>query len=1078
MPWIERWLHRPVAVISWAAALVIGGVWAAVQVPVEWVPTVELPEVRIHASWPGASPRTVERYVTAPIERTIQNVPGTETVESLSQEGTSTVTLGVSSSADLGPYVAEVSEQLALLRDVLPDRVQPRLTKQVPEALRNEQGFMTLQLVGPGSPDALRVLADEQIAPRLRSLQGVSDVTVYGGMERELTVSLDPNRMAAFDVSPETVRDRLSESATDESYGVLQEPGRDLLLLRPAEQRMDVLRRLVLNQPSGSGQPVRLRDVADVTLGPAPVHSISRIDGQSVVTLTLSRARGSHMIEVAEAVQRRLADLRAQLPDDTRILVADDRSEDVRAQLQDLSWRGGLALLLVVLVLIFMLKSLRATAIVLFAVAVSLSVALALMGPLGLTLNLLTIAGLVLVFGLLIDNAVVVVEQLTVQRDRARRSGQVASLHQAARKALKGVWLPLLGGTLSTIVVMLPLVYLSGELRAMFLPFGVLVSLTLTVSLASAALLVPVLGRYLPPSKQKRRRILRLRRFTAATYRVASRFPRLTLSTLALVFGIPIWLLPSMLGEPEEGSQTPAARLTRLYNATIGSENVRAVRNILDPALGGIVRPFVRTADFGRGWAYEPRRFAFVSLRLPAGNTIERADTLMQRFERVALASTIVEKTIVRLSERYATMQVQFTEASLRTAEPYIVREELIQQAVLLAGIDVSVGGLLPEGYSSGIGDGISGFRVEAYGPNYDDLASLSETFAERLKRRSRRVAGINTNVGRHGYEDTREVLRFHWTADSELRSDVAAATIAAHLRPVFATRFPAFYADLEEISRTPVRIIVERDARMDVARLVERPLLLRDSTQVQLASLAAYQVEETPSGIERYNQQYKRYIQVDYRGPFQRGSELIREELDGMPMPPGYRIEFGRFGFFDDDVPRAFGWVIAATILLVFLITAAVFESWRLPLVVMFSVPLALVGVSAGFLFTAASFAEGAFIGCVLLVGIAVNDSILLVDQYRQFCFQHPMRPSALLARLAVRERLRPMWTTTLTSVASMLPLLMFPDSGDFWMGLAIVVTGGLLASTLLSPISTIAVLSFFCGDSPLRDGKSSGEC
>jgi len=152
---------------------------------------------------------------------------------------------------------------------------------------------------------------------------------------------------------------------------------------------------------------------------------------------------------------------------------------------------------------------------------------------------------------------------------------------------------------------------------------------------------------------------------------------------------------------------------------------------------------------------------------------------------------------------------------------------------------------------------------------------------------------------------------------------------------------------------------------------------------------------------------------------------------------------------------------VFLGTIFLVFLITAAVFESWRLPLVVLLSVPMAALGVAVGFLWTEANFAEGAFIGVVLLVGISVNDSILLTDRYRQLRRLRPTTSSALLARLAVRERLRPMWTTTLTSVAAMLPLLIFPDEGHFWMGLAVTVVGGLLASTLLAPLASVALLA-----------------
>ena len=308
---------RRTAVAIWSAALLVAGTWAASRAPVEWAPQVELPEVRVSASWPGASPRQVERYVAAPIERALQAVPGTAGVESLSEEGRAFVTASVAESAELGPYVAQVGEAVGRLRGTLPDRVAPRLTKRVPEALREEQGFMTLQLVGPATPDALRTLAEETVAPRLRSVPGVADVLVEGGTERELLVALDAGRLAAYGLTATDVRQPLAEVLRGDVYGALRARGERLLLVSPAEDEVEALRDLVVNAPSFAegAAAVRLGDVADVRLGPAPLRSITRIDGQAVVSLTVERARGTSMIAASRAVQGRLGALEETLPE-------------------------------------------------------------------------------------------------------------------------------------------------------------------------------------------------------------------------------------------------------------------------------------------------------------------------------------------------------------------------------------------------------------------------------------------------------------------------------------------------------------------------------------------------------------------------------------------------------------------------------------------------------------------------------------------------------------------------------------------------------------------------------------------
>jgi multidrug efflux pump subunit AcrB len=1031
----------------------------ATEVPLEWVPTVELPEVRVTASWPGSSPRAVERYVTAPLERAVQNVEGTAGVESVSQEGAATVTAQVAETADLAAYTARLSERLSLVEASLPDRVSPRLTKRVPEELREEQGFMTLQLVGPQDPSALRRLAEDQVAPRLSALAGVADLRVRGGTTRELKVTLDPGRLAAYGIRAGAAEEALREATTNAVYGRLRAQGRAPLLLTPATDQVERLREVVVSGPDRAGPPVLLRDVATTELTAAPRRSITRIDGDPVVTLTLDRAPGSHIVEVAQRVRGRMAALEGTLPAETRLEVATDRSEDVRQQLRDLRWRGGIGLLLVTLVLLVMLRSLRAIGIVLFPVALSLAAALALLGPLGLTLNLITLAGLVLVFGLLVDNSVIVTEQLLLETER--RPG--TPLADRAAAALRGVALPLVGGTVTTIAVTVPLVYLSGDLRALFLPFGVLVALTLAASLASAALLVPVLGRWLPPPRTDASRAGRLRRLLEAPYRLATWAPRSTLLALTLLVGVPLWALPAAIEAPSEGPRpAPAERLATLYNQTVGSDAVQEAREWVDPALGGVVRPFVQQTTFGEQFGYETEPEVRVRLGFPPGNPIGRADSLLRRFEQTALAASSVRRTVARVGERSARLRVLFREGTLETMGPYVLRERLIQEAVLLAGIDVSVSGLLPQGYYSRSGTNISGYTVTAYGPNYDDLEALTERFARELRQASRRVAAVNTNASSRGFRRPREVLRFRLTPGGQARTGAAPARIAGRLRPVLRTRRAAFEADLEGAPQLPVRVVVEGARSLGARTLTDRPLLLAGSTQVKLGSVADYRVETVPSRIVRENQQYKRFIEVDYRGPYRMGDAFLEEALEGFSTPPGYRLEREQAGLFDEESEGAVGWILLGTIALVFLATAAVFESWRLPGVVLLSVPTALVGVAAAFLGVGdLAFGEGAFIGAVLLVGIAANDSILLVDRYRRLRRERPHGAPGPLARLALRERLRPMWTTTLSTGVAMLPLLVFPQEGDFWTGMALTVTGGLVAATLLAPAATAALLT-----------------
>ena len=1054
--------------MSWCIAVVLAGLWAAVDIPIEYTPNTELPRVSISAVWPGASPRQVERYVTAPIEREVQTVPGIAEINSISSEGRSHVRIQVDEDIDLSTFSTQIGERLTLLRDQLPEDVSPRLTKQIPEAFRDVQGFMTLRLIGPYSPDELRKLADETLKPQFESLPGIDLVEVTGGSERELLITLDPDRLDAYGIEYAEVRSQISLALRDHVFGRMDARGRGHLMISHPELDVSRLSAIIVSRSSPGKLPVRLDQVASLELGPAPRTSIRRIDGLNAVAMDLERTRGSHMIDVANTVHDRIEEIRSSLPEGGRLLVVMDRTEDVRELLDDLTLRGGIGLILVTFVLLFMLKSVRATVVVLLSVAVALAPALALFRLFGLSLNVITLAGLVLVFGLLVDNSVVIVEQLLLQQRKLAARGLDGLELQIARTraALKAVWLPLLGGTLSTMAVMLPLVYLSGDLRDLFLPFGILVSLTLLISLASAVFFVPVVVRFLPPTVEHLERRW-LRRAVAVPYRFVARHPRLTLIALLLVLGAPVWKLPKQIDEPRRGwSSEVKGRFANIYNVSLGSQRVQDARQWLDPLLGGVLRPFFRNASFYKPWAYRQRKTIHVRLRFPKGNTIERSDSLIANFERMALAEQTVYRTDAEVSEEQAYLHIEFKEGALMQPGPYILQRRLVGRAILLGGMQVSVGEIIPQtGYYSGGGGGFGGSMVRMYGPNYEDLDALAHRFAQFVQRQSRRVQSVDLNRARNSWisNQARQTLQFEWTGDATARTGADASWITYRLGPYFETTRAPWRADIAGDSRVPIRMIVDRATELDVDRITQRPLALSDSSIFRLAGVADYKIVEMPAQIEREDQQYVRHISVDFRGPYDMTRKFMENAVASFPTPPGYRAEYGSSYFFTSETKRAFSWIFVATLFLVFLVTAAVFESWRLPFVVMLSVPLAAVGVCLGFLYVDASFVEGAFIGTVLLIGIAVNDSILLTDRFRQLQQDRPYGQPSVLARLAVRERLRPMWTTTLTSAAAMLPLLVFPDNDDFWTGLAVTVTGGLLASTLLSPFASVALLSLF---------------
>jgi multidrug efflux pump subunit AcrB len=1064
---IDRICHgRSKALLLWVGALIAACSWALVRMPFDWVPLLELPQVTVFAAWPGASQEVVEKRVTSMIERAVQQIAGTERVESVTWAGAATVRVSVSHwrSADL--YAIELGEHLTALEPVLPEGSALNLTREIPQALRDNQSFMTLQLVASLPPMRLRQLAETAVAPRLRRHPGVAEVMTEGGHERELLVTAEADRLEASGVPPWEIRRWLGAILAGRSYGSLSGSSRNILLRRSQEIELPGLCSGALDTAGAGdrGHPLRLADLARLELKEAPVRTISRIDGKPVVTLTLDRSPGSHLLRVARNIRRVIEEIQRDLPSGTELLIADDRSEDIHERLRDLVLRGGLGLALVLLILTVMLRSGRAVGITLLVVLVALSAAILFFQPLRLSLNVLTLAGLMLLFGLLVDNAVVLIERL--QAGLETRRGGYVPYATAAGRVVRAMWLPLLGGTLTTCVVFLPMVYLSGELRMLFAPFAVLSALTLGFSLVASILLVSNLGRGL--CRRVPRQVTtpsRIRTWFLLPNLFSTRHPRLTVLLIALAIGLPTPLLPDHIEEPTEGWQSQLRRrFAERYNATLGSDRFREARLWLDPSLGGVTRPFLKNVEFGKRWDFNERPEIRVWLKLPPGSSIERIDESIRLFEQEALTSPAVKRTLVNVREREAILRVLFRDEAMGTSEPYVLRERLVANALQIAGIEISITGLVPMGFYTGLGE-VAGFTVQAFGPSYEKLEEVSQDFARNLERYPR-VAEVDVNAAAYGQPPAREAIRVHWDADAVTRTGLSARELAEVLRQRLWRGTPDFYADFEGDSRMPVRMVMEGAEALDLETLLDTPLAARNGGPISLADHAELFLEKDPPIIERINQQYRRTLRVYYRGPHRLGREMLDEAIAGLTLSPGYRLERPKYEFFTEEVQREFFWLILGTLALVFLVIAAVLESWRLAAVVMLSVPLSWIGVALGFLISGQNFAEGAFLGSLLTIGVSVNQAILLADAYRRLRQARPGFPGPRLALLALRQRLRPMWTTTLTSIASMLPLLVLPDAGNFWVGLAVTVVGGLLASTLLGPAATIAVLSWAsCG-------------
>lgn len=1009
-------IRRPVTVAMAYAALALVGVASWLKVPVELLPDTQLPRLTVSAAWPGASPEVVEAFLTSPIESAVQQVRGIEKVTSTSEEGTGVVDVTFARGADVDFARMELGERLAALDETLPpDAGRPVVEPYVPEEFAAQsRPFLRYTLTGPFTAEALRALVDERIAPELRQVEGVADVQPYGGRRRTLEIALDEGRILALRLSPDFVRQRVAGLEEVREAGTVLRGGmRFAVAIREQAGSADRLRALPLL--TDGGRIVRLRDVAAVRDGYEEARSLYRIDGRPAVSFQVVKEIGTNVVEVADRARARAAEAERRLPGGARLLLDDDESEGVRAQLTDLRGRAVSSAVVVFLVLLLFLRSMRSAAIVFASIGFAALLTLNLLYLGGLSLNVLTLMGLAMGFGLIVDNAVVVLENVYTH---ARTAPDAAT---AAERGAREMVLPVLAATLTTVIVFVPFVYLQGEARLFYVPLAIVVGFTNLASLFVTFTFTPALaGRLLEGRVRRIRerpapaRSPAYLRFYAALVGGTLRFPWLAVGAAVLLLA--------------------------------GS--------------GFLFERYVPRGTVWRPW-WDQGSYLSVSFDLPRGEELARTDALVRDFEARLAAFPQVRRFTTYVYPQAAQIRVDFPDSLQRTAVPVAIKEQLEAYSHLYGGAEVRVYGYGPSFY--GGGGSVPTYSIKVLGYNYEKVREIAEDLGARL-RRFPRIQDVDTNASGAWYERDR-------ATEVVLRVDrpglavhgVTAAEVVERVRAAIGRTAQRGFLRMgdEEVAFT---VGIDGHERLDVDGLRALMIPAPGGGAVRLADVARVEEREVLSRIVREDQQYERTIRYEFRGPAKLGDKTHAAVVRATRLPAGYTVIGRERWKWDDGERRQVYGVLAVSLVLVFMVTAALFESLRQPLCVLLTVPMALIGVFLVFFLAGASFTREAFIGVIMMGGVVTNNATLLVDHVNQLRRRDrlPLRDAVLRGTL---ERVRPILMTSAVTILGLLPLVLFSEAADanIWNALGYSLLGGLSSSTLLVLTVTPALYLLF---------------
>jgi HAE1 family hydrophobic/amphiphilic exporter-1 len=1031
-------IRRPVAVSMAYLAVALLGVAAWRNIPIELLPDTDLPQLTVSAQWSRATPEAMEAFVTAPLEAAVQQVRGVEKISSISNEqfgqGRSQVTVEFARGTDMDFARLDLSERLAQIEEDLPEGVVgPRVDPYVPQEFREQRRpFLRYTLTGPFLLEALRAHVDDQIAPELLQLDGVAGVEAYGGRGRVLEIVLDEHRINALGLRPQQIWRQILDLEYVSEAGVVALDGLErTLAIRHKIDAPDDIRTAVLL--SNGGRIVRVRDVATVHDTFEEPRNLYRIDGQPAVAFQVHKEVGVNTVAVADRVKARVADLEGSLPAASRILLDDDESEAIRKALSDLRIRALIAAAVVFIVLLVFLRSFRSAGIVFATIGFSILIALNLIYFGGLSLNVLTLMGLAMGFGLIVDNAIVVLENIYRKRQEQRGSGAAGqgddsgAAEAAAEAGAREVGLPILAATATTVIVFLPFLYLQGELRDYYIPFAMVVGMSLVASLFVAFTFIPALA-------------AKLLGGGTAERRNGGR--------------------PDAAAGPGSGSDGPPDRRSAvppfyvrfyavLLRGTLRWPWVTALAALV--ILGGSYRVFDKYVTRGvlwRAWWGE-QTYINVIIRLPRGEELDRTDELARFFEDKLRLTPEVERYVTNVQPQYASIRVTFPDSLETTQIPPAIKEQMVAYSYLFGGAEVRVYGYGPSFY--GGGSAPPNYAIKVLGYNYEMVRRIGEDLGGRLTRFSR-IRDVDVNSA-GGWYTRDKASEFTLSLDRE-RMGVHGLTAQDVVYQIGSAIRGSTQRGFVRVGGDELRFDVKLSGsdEMDVLELPNLLLQAGDGRMVRLGDVGTVQEREVLSRIERENQQYQRYVSYEFRGPSKLGDRTRDAVIAATQLPDGYSIEGDEEWRWDEDEQRQIWIVLAISLILIYMVTAALFESVVQPFVVLLTVPMALVGVFLIFYFTEASFTREAWIGVITMGGIVVNNAILLVDHVNQ----RRRRDGMALRDAAVQgtlERVRPILMTSFTTIFGLLPLVLFSESADanIWNALGLSLIGGLASSTLL---------------------------
>ncbi|MDD5194916.1 MAG: efflux RND transporter permease subunit [Candidatus Omnitrophica bacterium] len=1055
----EFGVKKPVTNLMIFFAILVLAFYSLTRIGIDSMPEIEPPSISVISSYPGASPEDVETKVTEVLENQLATSPGLEKITSTSSEGSSRITLKFLWGTNLDEASNDIRDRIDLAKRLLPD---------IPDEMDNPIIFkfntanipiLAFGFTAKQSYPELYDLVDKRVGDTLRQLPGVGTVLIQGGgLERQINIWVDKSRLEGYGFSIIDIQNALKRENITQPVGDLKTGMTDYLLRLPGEfASPEEINLVILGRRDGKF--IYLKDVARAEDSFKEVTSMVRVDKQRGLMMMAQKQSGTNSVEVAQSIKKRMEEIKKTLPADVKVVTIFDTSKDIITALDSLKSSLWMAIILVILVVWFFLRQLAPSMIVALTIPFSLLISFIYLFLSGKTINTISLSSVAIASGMVVDNAIVIVDNVYRHFERGQRP------QEAAIFGTSEMFLAIAASTLTTVVVFFPMLFIPGVVGVIFGELAVIIIVTLLASLFTAATFSPMLcSKWLhfnnSADKGKKKVFVRFYDFSEKIFKGwedfyakllgwSLRHKKIILIGFTLAFIFSLALTPHVGNEfiPEEDSGDLRVTISLPVGTRLEESDkvAQRIENLLARDIPEAEYYYVRTGSVG-------------GLGRVFGGT--------QGSHVIAAGAKLVSKTKRKRSVGEIGQ---------------VIRNE-VKNIPGVIKADISTGNPLGRLITGGGGKAI---QVEIIGHSFEE----TDVLAEKIKGILEKIPGaVDVSVSR---EFNRPELRIdvdrEKTAALGLDMSTISNTLRAYIQGVTATKYREkgetydIYVRLEEASRTNIEDIKNLSI---VAPLPEEKasfIALADSEalkgasrdHIKLSNIAKISETLGPQDIDRKNRE--RVVQVECNA-FRRSSgkiiEDLNKELSKLTLPGDIMVNIGGEAEEQGKAFKDLTLLLLLGICLVYMVMAAQFESLLDPFIIMFAIPFTFIGVILGFVLTNTTLSIITFLGIIMLMGIVVNNAIVLVS-YIQI-----LRARGLSMYEAVttggKDRLRPVLMTTITTLAGLLPLAISRGEGsEVWQPLGITMIGGLTISTLITLLFVPTIYAVFHRKAGLSGGK-----